>query len=129
MEEKPIEQSENIQKSAKGELKAQITAEVKFSSPLPPPDVLKKYAEIQPDFPERIVRMVEKEQSFRHKVILLGELFGFVVVIGGFVSAVVLGIYGKEWLAGTIGLGAISSIVGAYFYGKFRAVRDKEKQQ
>jgi len=102
--------------------------EVVISSPLPPPDVLKKYAEIDPSFPERLLKLVENEQKFRHRVVYLGEIFGFVVVLGGFISAIVLGIYGKEWLAGTVGLGAISSIVGAYFYGKFKENQEKENQ-
>ena len=98
------------------------------TSPLPPPEVLEKYAKIDRSFPERIMRLVEKEQKHRHLITFLGELFGFVVVIGGFVSAIVLGLYGEEWLAGTIGLGAISSMVGAYFFGKRKALKERERQ-
>jgi len=118
----------NVKTSETRSVKISQTHVAIISSPLPPPEVLEKYAEIDPSFPERLMQMVEKEQKHRHCITFLGELFGFVVVIGGFVSAIVLGLYGKEWLAGTIGLGAISSIVGAYFYGKRKAIKEiKEK--
>ncbi len=120
--------NENIKTSKTG-VKISKTHVAIISSPLPPPEVLEKYAEIDPSFPERLMQMVEKEQRHRHRITFLGELFGFVVVIGGFVSAIVLGLYGKEWLAGTIGLGAISSMVGAYFYGKRRAIKERNQEK
>ena len=100
-----------------------------ISSPLPPPEVLKKYKEIDPSLPDRLVKMMEREQRHRHLITFLGEIFGFIVVVGGFISAIVLGIYGREWLAGTIGLGAIASIVGAYFYGKREAIREQNQKR
>ena len=36
------------------------------SSPLPSPEILKGYAELIPDCPERFMKMVEKEQENRH---------------------------------------------------------------
>ena len=116
-------------------LKEAIPSKIKISqititsSPLPPPEVLEKYKEIDPSLPDRLVKMIEREQRHRHLITFLGEIFGFIVVLGGFISAIVLGIYGKEWLAGTIGLGAIASIVGAYFYGKREAIKEQNQKK
>jgi len=125
------EQAEQIKKEEKKTLQrkvaeVKISQQIKISSPLPPPEVLKKYAEINPSFPDRLFKMVEREQKHRHLITLLGEIFSLVVIAGGFISAIVLGIYGKEWLAGTIGLGAISTMVGAYFYGKKMGIEGKK---
>lgn len=38
-----------------------------FVGPIPPPEVLKQYAEISPDIPDRIVKMAENEQLERMK--------------------------------------------------------------
>ncbi len=62
--------------------------------------------------------MAEKEQNFRHASYYIGQIFAVVIVIWGLASATYLGVNGKEWLGGTIGLGALASIVGAYFYSQ-----------
>lgn len=62
--------------------------------------------------------MAEKEQAFRHRSYYIGQLSAIIIVLAGLASAVYLGVNGKEWLGGTIGLGALASIVGAYFYGQ-----------
>jgi uncharacterized membrane protein len=43
-----------------------ITGSVRFSGPIPPPDVLRSYQEVNPDFAERIFRMAELEQAHGH---------------------------------------------------------------
>lgn len=41
-------------------------SESSFSGPIPPPDVLSEYREIDSSFPERCMKMAEKEQEHRH---------------------------------------------------------------
>lgn len=67
--------------------------------------------------------MAEREQRFRHRSYYMGQVFAFGVVFIGLYFATYLGINGKEWLGGGIGLGALASIVAAYFYSH----RRKEK--
>ena len=94
--------------------------------PIPDPKTLEDYGKIDPSFPERIVRMAEREQMFRHRSYYIGQFSAIIIVIAGLASAVYLGVNGKEWLGGTIGLGALASIVGAYFYShKFRKKGEK----
>jgi uncharacterized membrane protein len=88
------------------------------TAPIPPPEELEGYKKIDPSFPERIIRMAEKEQKFRHHSYYLGQFFAFIIALAALGSATYLGINGKEWLGGSIGLGALASIVGAYFYSQ-----------
>lgn len=37
-----------------------------FSGPLPPPEALREYADIQPDLVPKIIKMAEIEQAHRH---------------------------------------------------------------
>jgi len=104
----------------------QITKTRVHIGPLPDPETLERYGEIDPSFPERIVRMAEKEQAFRHRSYYIGQLLSFGIVSIGLASAVYLGVNGKEWLGGSIGLGALASIVGAYFYSQRQ--RSKEEK-
>ena len=39
-----------------------------FSGPLPPPSLMSSYASIDSSFPERIMKMAEKEQEQRHQL-------------------------------------------------------------
>ncbi len=96
----------------------QITQAKVHIGPIPDPETLERYRDIDPSFPERIVRMAEKEQTFRHRSYYIGQLSALIIVLAGLASAVHLGVNGKEWLGGTIGLGALASIVGAYFYSQ-----------
>ena len=36
-----------------------------YSGPIPPPDLLRHYSEIDPTFPDRIIKLAESEQQFR----------------------------------------------------------------
>ncbi len=65
--------------------------------------------------------MAEREQSFRHKSYYLGQIFAFSVVLIALLCATYLGLRGKEWLGGGIGLGALASIAIAYFYSHKRS--------
>ena len=43
------------------------TSSIVFSSPLPPPDALKAYAEIGADYPDRIIALAENEALHRQE--------------------------------------------------------------
>ena len=73
--------------------------------PTPPPDELKELAEIDKTFPDRIIRMAEKEQSFRHKVTYIGPINFILLVLFGFSIAGVVGYYGSEIVGSVIATG------------------------
>jgi uncharacterized membrane protein len=82
-----------------------------YFGPIPHPDTLKKFGDIDSSFPERIMRMTEDNNkadvtmrnrlSFTGLVVpLLGQVFSFLISCIGFGVAIVFGLKGIE--AGTI---------------------------
>lgn len=39
-----------------------------FSGPIPPPALMREYAEIDPDFPRRFIEIFERQQTHDHEV-------------------------------------------------------------
>ncbi len=103
---KDLEKTSNLQETeeAKGFEITSIEIAKLSIGPLPPPKILREYKEIDPSFPERIFKMAEKEQ--------------LLITIFALICSTYLGINGKEWLGGGIGLGALVSIVLAYLYSQ-----------
>lgn len=117
---KDLEKTSNLQETeeAKGFGIKSIRIAKLSIGPIPPPKILREYKEIDPSFPERIFKMAEKEQEFRHKSFRYGQVLGFIITIFALTCGTYLGIKGKEWLGGGIGLGALASIVLAYLYSQ-----------
>lgn len=100
-----------------------------YSGPLPPPSWLEHYAEIQSDFPERILSLTEREAAHRHEIqknladssikdTRRGQVFGLVVAcVVLFVAALAL-ILNHPWIAGILGGGTLVSLVGVFVYGR-----------
>jgi uncharacterized membrane protein len=89
-----------------------------FNGPLPPPSVLKGYAELNPDYPERIFRMTEayaaanvKKKYKEASAITNSQIFSFALGIAGFGAAVLLGLKGIEGGAIAATIGGIAPIV------------------
>lgn len=106
------------------------------SGPLPNPEDLQKYDLIVPGSAERILKMAEEEQNYRHEIerkfakssvrmALLGILFAFLsVVVLSFLVYYALHLgFGKE--AATIAVGAIAAVASVFIF--FRRKKDKAK--
>ena len=87
------------------------------SGPLPDPQTLKDYSKIYRPAPEKIFKMAEKEQKFRHISTYLGQGSALVIGLFGLAVTAYLGVNGQPWLAGLIGFSSLGSLVGAYFIG------------
>ena len=76
---KDLEKTSNLQETeeAKGFGIKSIEIAKLSIGPIPPPEILKGYKEIDPSFPERIFKMAEKEQRFRHISFYSGQVLGF----------------------------------------------------
>lgn len=106
-----------------------------FSGPLPPSEELKAYAEIAPQFPERIFSMAEKEQEHRHHIekqrvraqIWItgsGQIFGFLLALLIISLAGVLLFYDKK-IEGLLSLAAgLGTLIGPFVY---RVSRERSK--
>jgi uncharacterized membrane protein len=116
-----------------------------YKGPIPPPDALKNYGQVDPSFPERIMAMAEREQAHRHKLdveqqAIIGEdlkqmrserrfgqmcglLLGLIVVAGSSACAY----FGQSWVAGILGTTGLAGLVGAFFVETHQ--RSKQERQ
>jgi uncharacterized membrane protein len=124
----------------KGQRQIGVTRISSFSGPLPPPDILQKYKDIQPDFPERILKLTEQEAVHRREITrkalrleaietFLGQLFGLVVALAAFSVTAYLGSIGHSVAASIIGSGAIVALVTAFIKGRNGAKNEKESDE
>lgn len=115
-----------------------------YSGPIPPPEALARYEEIQPGAADRILKMAEKQQE--HRMALetkaiggqvdqskRGQIFGFILVFVCIAVAVFFAIYfGMTSFAVTFLCVTMVSVVGLFVTGKFSMRKDldaKSKDQ
>ncbi|MES9901095.1 MAG: DUF2335 domain-containing protein [Sedimenticola sp.] len=102
---------------------------VSFSGPLPPPDILQRYKDIQSDLPERILRLTESEAAHRREVTtqtvaidktetILGQVFGLIVTLAAFACAAFLGFHDHSTAASIVGGSTIAGLVTAFITGR-----------
>ena len=100
-----------------------------FSGPIPPPEMLRQYDEIQPGLAERIISMAEQQSAHRRilekRVVssnelraLIGQVMAFVIALFGIGSGVYLAMHDKPTEGLTAILGTLVGIVGVFVYGK-----------
>ena len=115
-----------------------------YSGPIPPPEALARYEEIQPGAADRILTMAEKQQE--HRMALetkaiggqvdqskRGQLFGFILVFVCIAVAVFVSLYfGMTAFAVTFLCVTMVSVVGLFVTGKMAVQKDlaqKSKDQ
>ena len=115
-----------------------------YSGPIPPPEALARYEEIQPGAADRILKMAEKQQE--HRMALetkaiggqvdqskRGQLFGFILVFVCIAVAVFFAVYfGMTAFAVTFLCVTMVSVVGLFVTRKMAVQKDlaqKSKDQ
>lgn len=116
------------------ERKLEISNSELFTGPLPHPDILKGYEEVDESFPDRIFKLTEKDQEHRSdlenyvvrenfKLNNLGMWFALTIVILSMLAGTFL-LYNNKDVAGlTTMFTPLIGIIGAFIYGKHE---DKE---
>jgi uncharacterized membrane protein len=91
-----------------------------FAGPLPPQETLKGYKDIDPDFPEWVMKMAEAHaaadvhQKYKESsAVLRGQIFSFLISCLGFGTAIIFAVKGIEAGAITATIGGIAPIVVA----------------
>ncbi|HXN07358.1 MAG TPA: DUF2335 domain-containing protein [Nitrospiria bacterium] len=110
--------------------------ESSFSGPLPHPDILLKYGQINKDFPERIMKMAELENEHRRNQenksnnadiegfkafqseIRLGQIFAFIIGIFTIFCGAYTATHGSQWAGGFIGTGGVIGLVSVFIFGR-----------
>jgi uncharacterized membrane protein len=89
-----------------------------FSGPLPAPEELKGYREVDPQYPERIFKMAEayakaevKEKNTESLAIILGMTFSFMTCLAGLAACLFLAMKGMTAASITAAVAGISPIV------------------
>ncbi len=92
------------------------------SSPLPPAREMQAMAMVDPDFPDRIMRMAEKEQDFRHRynmsLAVRAQYMTAIPVLGGLVSAVIIALSGSMLASAVIAVSTIVTSAVASLWGR-----------
>ena len=101
----------------------QVKAE--FSGPLPPPDVLEKYERVSPGAAERIIAMVETQNSHRHelekslvnngcKQASKGQNCAVTLGALAIIFGAIAGVSGAQWTGSVIGGLVVVGLVSAF---------------
>jgi uncharacterized membrane protein len=112
----------------------EMPASPKFS--LPSPEVLEKYKQIDPEFPERLLAMAEgdlkakqDDQRAKREMELeslrsdyayrrLGQILGFAIGLAAIVAGSVTAVQGAEWAGLAIGGGGVIGLVSVFVIGR-----------
>ena len=97
---------------------------------MPDPDTLAKYAETIPDGAERIMKMAEKEQDFRHDFASkrlrrelnqsgMGQILAFILSVTAISGGIFLAYMGKDTAGITTIISAMALLAGAFIAGRF----------
>jgi uncharacterized membrane protein len=116
------------------------------SGPLPPPEILKRYDEVNPGLALRIVQVAEKEAEHRREIEfqivnsqtedqrayrrseLLGQIFGLLIGIGAIAGAVICGIKGAQIAASFIGTTGVTGLVTAFILGRSYLLKLRQQE-
>lgn len=114
----------------------QVVAQQNFSGPIPPPEYLAAYDQIQTGLAERIVKMAEVEGDHRRALEARnlegeiedrkwerrlegkGQAFAFMIAVSGFVTSAFCAYFGAAIAAAAIGGGSLVTIVVAFLTGR-----------
>jgi uncharacterized membrane protein len=110
------------------------------SGPLPDPQTLREYSQLVPDAVERIFSMAERDQQFiqtyqlreqagRHRHLLAGQIFGFILGISAIAAAVALALNDKSLTGATIFLGGVVTLIGTAIWAQKVSKVDAPKSE
>lgn len=113
-----------------------ISTMISYSGPLPPPELLKGYAETLPDAPNRIFEMAEDQQRHRQEIEsrLLDKSFnyknfgmvcGAIITITFVICSFLLIFFDKEWYGLALLGSCVATVVGFMIIQRY----DKEENK
>jgi uncharacterized membrane protein len=112
--DEPVLEGEIHDKHKPGKQRHEL-ARVSFSGPLPPPEILQQYQQIQADFPERILRLTEGEAAHRREITrtalrwdgietFLGQAFALVVCLASLLRSCFMCFLGHRYCSSFVGV-------------------------
>ena len=129
------------------EEQALVHQQFEISGPIPPPQILKGYGDVDPTFPQRILKMAEDEQSHRHDMerqtldaqrddlkrdrmeARLGQVFALIIGLAAIVGGVVASTMGAQWTGSIIGGGGVIGLGAVFIKGRQYAAAAEESKK
>lgn len=139
----PQNNAKILEQEKQSEKEHQLIA-AQFQGPLPPPELLSQYNDIEPGLADRIVAMAEKESMHRRKMEektltaeieahnktmierRLGQIFGFLIGVITIGCGTYAATSGAQWPGGLIGTGGVIGLVTVFVVGNKKADAAKE---
>lgn len=132
VEESDYDVIQSHEDSENSETAVTIERSTMHIGPIPSPEVLAEYNQIDPTFANRILVMAEQQalhrQNIENKIIssgtrdsLCGIIFGFLIGITALIVALILGLNGRTIESAVMGVGGIGGLTSVFIYG----TRDK----
>lgn len=115
-----------------------VAHQQKWDAPLPPPDILSRYGEADPSFPDRVMRMAERtldhqmdaeqkaleDQARINSGLLIqtriGQIAGLCVAIAGIALAALAILHNQPWAASIIASVDLTGLVAVFVIGSRR---------
>lgn len=129
--EEKIPQLRNLSQNDRLKLVSAVQMSVRTvsSSPFPPPEFIKTYAELIPDGAERLLKAAENQAAHRMQLENFavrkqqtqadrGQWFAFIIALVCVGAALAAALSGHDTFAGVLGSTTIIGLVGAFIAGK-----------
>lgn len=117
-----------------------MVQQMSYRGPLPPSELLSGYEAFCPGSTDRFIGQLEANQKHQH-VIEISALsaqvdkdkenrkYAFQLTICALASSVILGLFGHDWLAGTIATTTIIAILTTFILNKMPSNKASDKEQ
>lgn len=103
--------------------------------PIPSPEVLAEYNQIDPSFANRILVMAEQQalhrQGIEKKIVdsgtkesLLGVICGFIIGMTALIVSLILGLNGRTIESSLLGVGGLVGLVSVFIYGTRSKIKE-----
>lgn len=119
-----------------------MVQQMSYRGPLPPSELLSGYEAFCPGSTDRFIGQLEANQKHQHVMeisVLTAQVekdkenrkYAFHLTIGALISSVILGLFGHDWLAGTIATTTIIAILATFILNRMpgNGSGDKQKDQ
>ena len=135
----PAQQSAEASKRRLISQTMEVTRQISFSGPLPPPSLLAQYNEIIPNGAERMLAMAEKQASHRENLETQviknnlarqreGSWFAFILVLVALVGGMFLIYAGKNVYGLAAIITALVSLAGVFFFSKYEQRKERHEK-
>ena len=100
-----------------------------WRGPLPPPEILAAYKNIQENLPDRIVKMAEIEQKSKHRHIYIGQFSAIIIGVITIIGGIIVILSGRSTVGLVEVISTLAVLVGVYIGEKAVAKSKKKKNE